>query len=72
MRYNNNPPGNVEDDANSIAIDNQENVYITGISDRGGLIFDYATIKYSQITEIVQIGTNIPKNFNYHKISQIV
>jgi uncharacterized delta-60 repeat protein len=43
-RYN--APGNSEDHARAIAVDNADNVYITGESYGSGTISDYATIKY--------------------------
>ena len=43
-RYNG--PGNAADVAKSIAIDDHDNVYVTGWSDGGATHRDYATIKY--------------------------
>jgi uncharacterized delta-60 repeat protein len=40
-------PGAAEDDANSLAVDSNGNVYVTGQSKGVGSDFDYATIKYS-------------------------
>jgi len=48
VRYNG--PGNGDDVARGIAIDNSGNVYVTGHSDGLGTLIDYATIKYSQST----------------------
>jgi hypothetical protein len=46
QRYNG--PENSEDDANSIALDNSGNIYVTGKSMKiGSRGFDYATIKYN-------------------------
>lgn len=44
-----NGPGNSDDEASAIAIDNQNNVYITGKSKHGGFssTYDFATIKYN-------------------------
>ena len=43
-RYNG--PGNLEDYAYAIALDDSGNVYVTGCSDGGWLNWDYATLKY--------------------------
>jgi uncharacterized delta-60 repeat protein len=40
-------PGATEDDPNSLAVDSDGNVYVTGQSKGVGSDFDYATIKYS-------------------------
>jgi len=44
-----NGPGNSDDEASAITIDNQNNVYITGKSKHGGFssTYDFATIKYN-------------------------
>jgi uncharacterized delta-60 repeat protein len=44
-RYNG-PPGDGSDKANSIALDADRNVYVTGQSRGDGTAYDYATIKY--------------------------
>jgi hypothetical protein len=44
-RYNG--PGSSDDEPNSLAIDGQGNVYITGESFGSGTAYDYATIKYN-------------------------
>ncbi len=40
-------PGDGSDWVSAVAVDPNGNVIVTGSSDRGGLIIDYATIKYS-------------------------
>ncbi len=40
-------PGNAEDDAKAVALDQAGNVYVTGQSKGSGTDFDYATVKYS-------------------------
>jgi hypothetical protein len=47
------------DGAHGIGIDNFQNVYVTGWSSIG-----YATIKYSQLTEIKQTSNSIPEKFS--------
>jgi hypothetical protein len=44
-RYNG--PGNSDDGAHSLVVDGGGNIYVTGASDAGGLIYDYATIQYN-------------------------
>ncbi|MEO0089067.1 MAG: SBBP repeat-containing protein [candidate division WOR-3 bacterium] len=51
-RYNG--PGNSDDWATFLFVDNQSNVYVTGHSFGSGTHYDYATIKYIQ--EIPSIG----------------
>jgi uncharacterized delta-60 repeat protein len=43
-----NGPGNYRDNAYAIAIDDSDNVYVTGRSEGNGTSYDYATIKYLQ------------------------
>ena len=46
--------GNGNDIANAIALDDSENVYVTGASPGIGTDLDYVTIKYSQIVSEIQ------------------
>jgi uncharacterized delta-60 repeat protein len=62
-----NGPGNKSDNANAIAIDNAGNVYVTGASSPGGLTYDIATIKYSQIVGVNPVSTDIPANYNLYQ-----
>jgi uncharacterized delta-60 repeat protein len=47
QRYNG--PGNGEDKAVAMAIDNSSNIYVTGYSTSSGTNTDYATIKYNSV-----------------------
>ncbi|MBS4016280.1 MAG: SBBP repeat-containing protein, partial [Candidatus Latescibacteria bacterium] len=47
QRYNG--PGNIYDVANAMVLDEQDNIYVTGGSSRGGTNYDYATIKYNSL-----------------------
>lgn len=60
---------NGNDAAFSIALDQANNVYVTGLSYGGNQTnYDYATIKYSQIpTELQNISTSIPSGFKLYQ-----
>jgi len=55
-RYNNDP-GNGDDFAHAIALDNSDNVYVTGESYGSGTYVDYATIKYLQVGVEEEVGS---------------
>jgi len=61
MRYNG--TGNSEDYALDLAVDNSNNVYVTGSSVGNNSDRDYLTIKYSQQIGIKPISSEIPKDF---------
>jgi len=66
MQWNviyNGPPGNGEDIPFVLKLDKQRNIFVSGISDRGGFLYDYTTIKYSQIVGINPISNNLPDIF---------
>ena len=52
-----------EDFIYDVKLDQENNIYVTGISSGINSAFDFATIKYSQTTEIIQISNNIPDGF---------
>ncbi|MBK9333767.1 MAG: SBBP repeat-containing protein [Ignavibacteria bacterium] len=59
-----NGTANSDDVGFSIAIDDLDNVYVTGVSMGIGTGADYATIKYSQTTGIEQIYSELPEQFS--------
>lgn len=61
MRYNG--PVNNEDNPASIAVDGSGNVFVTGASLGVGTDNDYATIKYSQVTNVETNSEYIPIEF---------
>ena len=62
-RYNG--PGNRFDEARSVAVDEQGNVYVTGGSVGIGTNFDYATIKYDGNGNVIWVARyNNPNNRN--------
>ena len=62
IKYNG--TANSDDAAIAIAVDDPENVYVTGVSVGVGTGLDFATIKYSQSTGISQISSEIPEQFS--------
>ncbi len=59
-----NGTGNGDDEAAAMTLDGEGNVYVTGFSIGAGSDYDFATIKYSQLTGIIPISSNIPKSFS--------
>jgi hypothetical protein len=66
-----NGPGNSDDMAQSIAVDNSGNVYITGQSFGYGTKFDYCTIKYNTLGETQWIQRYNGENNSYDSPSSI-
>ena len=66
--YNSQPPGNGDDISYNIMADRNNNIYISGVADRGSNIFDYVTIKYSQPPIGVIVNSNsISTDFNLYQ-----
>ncbi len=66
-------PGRSRDEAYAIAVDDSNNVYVTGYSSGSGTSYDYATIKYdSSGNELWVMRYNGPGNGNDHAIALAV
>lgn len=64
MRYSG-PAG--DDYSTSITADNEGNAYVTGRSTGTGTDYDYATIKYGDLTGINPVNSVIPDKFNLYQ-----
>jgi len=62
-----NGPGNTNDEANSIAVNNSGYVYITGRSMGSGTYLDYCTIKYYEPIGIKNISNEVPSAFSLYQ-----
>src|SRR4030095_9746536 len=61
-RYNG--PGNIDDEATAVAIDDSGNVYVTGFSYDANTDYDYTTIKYNAAGQQQWIARyNVPDNY---------
>ena len=57
-------PGHDADEAYAIAVDKQGNVYVTGVSIGDGTDYDFATIKYTSMGDVVWVRRyNGPANY---------
>lgn len=63
VSYNN----NANDIAFKVAVDKNNNVFVTGISDRGGIIYDYVTVKYTQPVGIIPISITTPEKYRLYQ-----
>ena len=61
MRYQG--PGNADDQVNRLAVDPDNNVYVTGFSAGIGTEADYTTIKYSQGDAVAPWPAEVPLEF---------
>lgn len=52
-----------EDFIYEVKLDLKNNIYVTGISSGINSAYDFATIKYSQTTDIIRTSNNIPEDF---------
>ena len=52
-----------EDFIYEVKLDLKNNIYVTGISSGINSAYDFATIKYSQTTDIIRTSNNIPDDF---------
>ncbi|MCI0716820.1 MAG: SBBP repeat-containing protein [Chlorobi bacterium] len=62
-----NGPAGATDSPGEIAVDNQSNVYVTGMSYGLNTGIDYCVIKYSQLIGIEPISSEIPSKFSLHQ-----
>lgn len=61
MRYNG--PASLSDFGYCLAVDTLMNVYVTGRINKGNYDYDFATIKYSQVTGIRKLSNSAPPKF---------
>ncbi len=62
-----NGTGNSSDVANCIKVDDLGNTYVTGSVSEVGTSEDFGTIKYSKMTGLTTISSNIPENFSLNQ-----